>query len=92
MSRLTELEKWPGHEEWIWPCDCYSSDHPLRAVWDDEDAEWRYITIDGGLREHGLRSRVASAWKILRGKTIWCSGIVLNDAAIADFKKFINSH
>lgn len=92
MSRLYELEKWKDHEEWVWPCDCGGCGHYLRAVWDVEDAEWRYIEIDYAYAPLTIREKIRGIITILRGRFLGHSGIILNDKAVASLKEFINSH
>jgi hypothetical protein len=91
MSRLTELEKRPGHEEWIWPCDCHSG-HSLRAVWDADDPTWRCLWVEDYMSSQMWRDRVRDAWARLRGRSCGGIGVVLTDAAIVDMQQFLKLH
>jgi hypothetical protein len=89
MSRLTELEKWSDHEEWIWPCDCHHPGHYLRASWDVADPEWRYIWIEQGMHPPMLRDRLRDAWRCLIGRPCTGGEVVLSNEVIEDLKRFM---
>ena len=90
MSRLTELEKWPGHTELILPCDGHDGDY-LRLTWDEDDTDWRYLWIEESSLPTSLRKRIVSAWKTLLGQRVESKSVVLADEAVRELRDFLSA-
>jgi hypothetical protein len=90
MSHLTELERWPGHDELIFPCDCSDGDY-LRLTWDDDDPEWRFLWVETWSHSPGFWKRLRGAWRIVTGRRWQHSEVVLSSEVVAALSEFLES-
>lgn len=90
MARLTELEKWPNHEELIYSCDCGGGDY-LRITWDEEDPEWRVLLVEAWAQKVGLWKRIKGAWRILRDQSWQHTEILLTPQVCEELGQYLLS-
>lgn len=90
---MTKLKsKFIDHYEDVFFCDCHDRGHLLVVSYDDKDADFRYVTFSDEYRPYSWRDRIAKAWKMLCGKTMWVSEVVLTDDNLADLTRSLVRH
>lgn len=83
--------RFEGHEEHHFPCDC-GDWHYLEVTWDDEDSEWRYLSVADSYHFHKWKDRIKAVFDILRGKVHYHSGILLTGENLRELKEVINKY
>lgn len=78
-----------GHEEHVWFCDCTELTHAMRATWDEDDPEWRYLEFHSVIRPNTWKQRIEWAWKAIRGKDTYGSEIILHPEVVRSLKAFL---
>lgn len=84
-------KKRDGHYEHIWRCDCMDS-HFVTLSWDDEDPQFRYLSLVDAWQGRRLGERIKGAWKILRGRYHTGAEVLLTDEAVAGVRAVLSKH
>lgn len=89
MALFTQWDD--DHYDYIWSCDC-SDIHYLTMTWDDEDPDWRFLSIADAWSGKRFRHRLRGAWTLLRGHYHSGADIVLTDKTIAEVLEVLSKH
>lgn len=81
MTKITEASTYD--QEHIFLCDC--KDHYIYLVW-DKDPEFKFLIIESQLHYVRLRDRIKNAWKVLWGRPLNSSEIMLTKGTVISMK------
>lgn len=89
---MTKLpSKIPDHHKYLFQCDC-SDTHYIEVTWDDQDADWRYLTLTDTYSAWRLRDRLQAMWTVFRRKPHYHSGILLDQENTDALYKVLRKH
>lgn len=88
---MTEMRpRWgAGHHEHHFPCDC-GDWHYLQVSVDEFDPDWRFLEVTDTFTARRWRDRIKAAFTVLRGKTHYHSGVVLDRQNTEDLKAVVD--
>jgi hypothetical protein len=81
----------PGHETYWFPCSCHDW-HYLEVDWDDEDEQWRALNIADTYWPRSWRDRLQAAFKMLRNKPHYHTGVLLTNEHLEELRTVLNKY